>query len=84
MVLFIYLLIEEKSLWSSFIFTVCVRSVPCYHFKLAYIVSQMAAKEFFETPFKNGEIVFFNEAEKWSFKSKICKPKISSFVIKKP
>ena len=25
----------------------------------------------------------FKEAEKWSFKSKICKPKISSFVIKK-
>ena len=26
----------------------------------------------------------FKEAEKWSFKSKIWKPKISSFVIKKP
>ena len=26
----------------------------------------------------------FKEAEKWSFKSKIWKPKISFFVIKKP
>ena len=26
----------------------------------------------------------FKEAEKWSFKSKIWKPKLSSFVIKKP
>ena len=26
----------------------------------------------------------FKEAEKWSFKSKIWKPEISSFVIKKP
>ena len=36
---------------SSFIFTVCVKSVPCYHFKLAYVVLQMAVKEFFETHF---------------------------------
>ena len=36
---------------SSFIFTVCVKSVPCYHFKLAYVVLQMAVKEFFETYF---------------------------------
>ena len=34
---------------SSFIFTVCVKSVPRYHFKLAYVVLQMAVKEFFET-----------------------------------
>ena len=31
------------------IFTVCVRSVPRYYFKLAYVVLQMAVKEFFET-----------------------------------
>ena len=34
---------------SSFIFTVCVKSVPHYHFKLAYVVLQMAVKEFFKT-----------------------------------
>ena len=34
---------------SSFIFTVCVKSVPLYHFKLAYVVLHMAVKEFFET-----------------------------------
>ena len=36
---------------SSFISTVCVRSVQRYHFKLAYVVPQMAVKEFFETHF---------------------------------
>ena len=36
---------------STFIFTVCVRSVSCYHFKLACVVLQMAVKEFFETDF---------------------------------
>ena len=34
---------------SSFIFTVCVKSVPLYYFKLACVVLQMAVKEFFET-----------------------------------
>ena len=36
---------------------------------------------------KNSQLTQSNvikEAEKWAFKSKICKPKISSFVIKKP
>ena len=28
----------------SFIFTVCAESVPHYHFKLAYVVLQMAVK----------------------------------------
>ena len=38
---------------SSFIFTVCVKSVPLYHFKLAYVVLQMApVEEFFETHFQ--------------------------------
>ena len=36
---------------SSFIFTVCVRSVPPYHFKLAFVILQMAVKEFFEIHF---------------------------------
>ena len=38
---------------SSFIFTVCVRSVLRYHFKLAYVILQVAVKEFFETDFVN-------------------------------
>ena len=29
---------------SSFIFTVCVKSVPLYHFKLAYVVLHMAVR----------------------------------------
>ena len=39
---------------SSFIFTVGVKSVPLYHFKLAYVVIYMAVsvKEFFETHFQ--------------------------------
>ena len=32
-------------------FLVCVKSVPRYHFKLAYVILQMAVKEFFETHF---------------------------------
>ena len=32
-------------------FLVCVKSVPRYHFQLAYVVPQMAVKEFFETHF---------------------------------
>ena len=36
---------------SSFIFTVCVKSVPLNHFKFAYVVLHMAVKEFFETHF---------------------------------
>ena len=38
---------------SSFIFTVCVKSVPRCHFKLAHVVLQMAVKEFFETHFQS-------------------------------
>ena len=33
----------------SFIFTVGVKSVPLYHFKLAHLVLHMAVKEVFET-----------------------------------
>ena len=32
---------------SSFIFTICVKSVPFYHFKLAYVVLHKAVEEFF-------------------------------------
>ena len=35
----------------SFIFTVCVKSVPLYHFKLAYVAIHMAVKECFEAQF---------------------------------
>ena len=45
---------------SSFIFTVCVKSVPHYHFKLAYVILQMAVKEFSKTTSKNVEIGRFN------------------------
>ena len=45
---------------SSFIFTVCVKSVPLYHLKLAYLVLHMAAKQFFEPTSKNGEISRLN------------------------
>ena len=34
---------------SSFTFTVCVKSVSLYCFKLAYVVLHMAVKEFFKT-----------------------------------
>ena len=36
---------------SSFIFTVCVKSVRLYHFKLAFVVLHVAVKGFFETHF---------------------------------
>ena len=32
-------------------FSVFIKSVPHYHFKLAYVVLQMAVKEFFENHF---------------------------------
>ena len=36
---------------SSFIFTICVISVPLDYFKLTYVGLHMDIKEFFETPF---------------------------------
>ena len=36
---------------SSFNFTVAVKSVPLYRFKLANVVLYMAVREFFETHF---------------------------------
>ena len=47
---------------SSFIFTVWVKSVPLYHFKLAYVVLHMAVKEFFKPSFKSGQIRRFNRS----------------------
>ena len=47
---------------TSFIFTVCVRSVPRYHFKLAYVVLQMAVKDFSKPTSENGEICRFNRS----------------------
>ena len=36
---------------SSFLFIVSVKPVRIYHFKLAYVVLHIAAKEFFQTHF---------------------------------
>ena len=36
---------------SSFILTVCVKSVPLYHFKLEFVVLHIAVKEFSTTLF---------------------------------
>ena len=47
---------------SSFIFTVCVKSVPRYHFKFAYVVLQMPVKEFSKPTSNNGEIGRFNRS----------------------
>ena len=47
---------------SSFTFTVCVKSVPHYHFKVACIVLQIAVNEVFETHSKNGEIGHINQS----------------------
>ena len=46
---------------SSFIFTVCVKLVPLYHSKLAYVILHIAVKEFFETS-KNGDTGRFKRA----------------------
>ena len=45
---------------SSFIFTVCVKLVLLYHFKLAYVFLHIAAKKFFEPTSISGEIGRFN------------------------
>ena len=47
---------------SSFIFTVCVKSVPLYHIKLAYVVLHTAAKEFSKPTSRNEEIGHFNRS----------------------
>ena len=45
---------------SSFIFTVCVKFVPLYHFKLARVFLHTAVKELLKPIYKNGEIGRFN------------------------
>ena len=48
---------------SSFIFTVSVKSVPVYHFKLAYVVIHVwLSKNFSKPTSKNGEIGRFNRS----------------------
>ena len=47
---------------SSFIFTVCVKSVPRYHFQLAYVVLQMSGKEFLKPTSMKGEMGRFNQS----------------------
>ena len=49
--IFVSILISPD--WTLFIFTVCVKSVPLYPFKVAYVVLHMGVKEFFETHFEN-------------------------------
>ena len=51
---------------SSFIFTAYVKSVPLYHFKLAYVVIHMAvwlSKNFLIPIFKNVEMVHFHRSQ---------------------
>ena len=52
-------LIKRVKIAHSFL-QASVRSVPRYHFKLAYVTLQTAVKEFFKTHSKNGEIGHFN------------------------
>ena len=52
-------LIKRVKIAQSF-FIVCVKSVPRYHFKLAYVILRMAVKEFFKPTSKNGDIGHFN------------------------
>ena len=41
-----------KQVKTAHSFLACVKSVPPYHFKLAYVILQMAVKEFLETHFQ--------------------------------
>ena len=47
---------------SSFIFTVCVKSVPLYHFKLAYVFYIWLSKNFSKPTSRNEEIGRFNQS----------------------
>ena len=51
-------LIQRVKIGHSFL--VSVKSVPLYHFKLAYVVLHMAVKEFFKPTHKKGKIGPFN------------------------
>ena len=46
----------------AYLYLQSVKSVPSYHFKLAYVVLQMAVKEFSKPTSKNGEIGHFNQS----------------------
>ena len=54
-------LIKRMKIAHSFL--VCVKLVPRYHFKLAYVILQMAVKEFFETHFKKWRYRSFKSLE---------------------
>ena len=48
---------------SSFIFTVCVKSVPLYRFKFAYVVLHICLSKNFSKPTsRNGEMDSFNRS----------------------
>ena len=47
-------LIKRVKIAQSFL--VCVRSVPPYRFKLAYVILQMAVKNFSKPTSKNGDM----------------------------
>ena len=60
---------------SSFIFTVGVKSVPLYHFMLAYVVLHTAVKEFFESHFCNVSVNskrYQPPSDLWAFDQKSC------------
>ena len=57
---------------SSYILTLCVKSVPLYHFVLACVVLHMAVKEFSKPTSKNGEIGRLNLESHFSPTLKIC------------
>ena len=51
-------LIKRVKIAHSFLYS--VRSVPHYHFNLAYVILQMTVKEFLKLTSKNGDIDHFN------------------------
>ena len=65
---------------SSVFFTVCVKSVPLCHFKLAYVVLHVVAKEFFETDFSKWGIYRFNlESHFWPTLKISCSVLLNSY-----
>ena len=68
---------------SSFTFTVSVKSVPLYHFKLAYVVLLRLSKNFSDPTSKNGEISRFNLQshfyQPWNSVAVYCWIRIQSF-----
>ena len=67
---------------SSFIFTVGVKSVPLYHFKLACVILHMAVKLFSKPTSKNREVGRFNLESHFLSTLKIsCRVKTAYFSI---